>query len=125
MEEQNRTGVANYVKDIAGLLEPWMVGWPVRRIVQSGDVERGKLHQIAHREDPAVDLEDVGALVESEFGCEHPTMHRGHSLHHFEPHDRRQTALTLFSLHAREDVLGVFFGPLGVCFARDAEKLAL
>src|SRR5260370_35131500 len=98
MEEQNRTGVANYVKDIAGLLEPWMVGRPVRRIVQSGDIERGKLHQIAHREDPAVDLEDVGALVESEFGCEHPTMHRVPSPHHFEPHDRREAATRRFSL---------------------------
>src|SRR5260370_690086 len=92
MEEQNRTGVANYVKDIARLLEPWMVGRPVRRIVQSGDIERGKLHQIAHREDPAVDLKDVGPLVESEFRREHPTMHRVHSLNHFAPHDRPEIA---------------------------------
>src|SRR5216683_369304 len=124
MEEQDRTGVANYVKNIARLLEPWMVGRPVRRIVQSGDVERGKLHQIAHREDSAVDLEDVGALVESEFGCEHPTVHRVHSLHHFEPHDRREAPVAQFSLDEREQVVGVFFVALGVGVARNTEKLA-
>src|SRR5229473_6906539 len=124
MEEQNRTGVANYVKDVARLLEPWMVGRPVRRIVQSGDLERGKLHQIAHREDAAVGLEDVGPLVESEFGCEHPAVHRVHSLHHFEPHDRRETPVAQFSLDEREKVVGVFFVALGVGVARNAEKLA-
>src|SRR6266851_7150635 len=124
MEEQNRTGVANYVKNIARLLEPWMVGRPMRRIVQSGDLERGQLHQIAHRQDSAVDLEDVGPLVESEFGCDHPTVHRVHSLHHFESHDRREAPVAQLSLDEREQVVGVFFVALGIGVARDAEKLA-
>ena len=99
MGEQDRAGVAQDMEDAALRfgLQARLIDRMMRRIVQRRNVERRKFHQVANLEH-AVGFEDVGVLVEAEFGREHPAMRRVHPAQYFEAHDRGEAAVAQFGL---------------------------
>src|ERR1700722_18511323 len=99
MREQDRAGVAQDMKNTALRfgLQARLINWMMRKIVQRGNVERCKLHQVANL-DHTVGFEDVSVLVEAEFGRKHPAMRRGPPPQHFETNDRGKTPVAQFGL---------------------------
>ena len=94
MHQQDRTGLANHVKNVARGRETRVIGRMMRRIVQRRIIDRGQLHQIAHRQHPRVDLEHVVVLVQAKLGREHPAMRGIHAPHGLHPDDRCEAAVT-------------------------------
>jgi len=63
MHEQDRSGIANLVKNVARRSQARVINRMMRGIVERRVINRSKLHQVAHRQHPVADLEDIVALV--------------------------------------------------------------